>query len=133
MAKSFNIIEAEPVSGKDIFDFINWFCRSFGVITNRDKNDTAGKIFLAILNSVSSKKGVRSQEVADTCGITRGDAIHHLNRLMGIGLVKKEGRRYLLSKTSLSLTVLAVWEDLERVFSKIRKIANEIDSGMGLG
>ena len=109
---------------------IDYLCKSFGYFSERDKNDTAGKIF-RILVKECSNKGLTSDEIASKVNITRGAAVHHLNSFIDSGIVVRENNTYRLRAESIRKCLEEIKEDTERLFKDMIKIAKDIDEKIG--
>lgn len=73
-----------------------------------------------------------SDELGYHLKLTRGTIIHHINTLMGSGLVLRDGNRYLLRVDNLSELTDEIEEDLLRSFRKLKAVAEKLDDRMGL-
>ena len=111
---------------------IDFICKSFGYFSQRDKQDTAGKIFRLLVKETSRESlGLRSDEIAMQLDLTRGAIIHHLNSFLSAGLVVKEKNMYRLRSQSVQRCIEEVKEDMDRIFKRMIQIANEIDERLG--
>ncbi|MDD2666158.1 MAG: hypothetical protein PHD13_06640 [Methanocellales archaeon] len=120
-----------PVTG-DLNDDIDFICRSFGYFTQRDKQDTAGKIFRLLVKEVAEESnGLSSDDIADKLHLTRGTIVYHLNSFISSGLVIRENNTYRLRSQSLQKCIDEVQEDIYRMLNQMRKISKDIDNKLG--
>jgi len=120
-----------PAAGS-LNEDIDYICRSFGYFTERDKRDTAGRIFqLLVKEACGGSKGLNSDEIADRLNLTRGAIVHHLNNFMSTGLVVRSQNTYRLRSQSLQKSIEEIKEDIDRILVQMLKIANEIDVKLG--
>ena len=119
-----------PAPGSLVGD-IDFICRSFGYFSERDKNNTAGKIFRLLVKDTAKGKGLTSDEIAEKLDLSRGAIVYHLNNFMAAGLVIKEKNRYRLRSQSLQKSIEEIRQDTHRVFNEMLKIAQEIDEELG--
>ena len=63
--------------------------------------------------------------------MSRGSIINHLNNLQRSGLVVRQGRFYLPRSSSMLGTIEEIEEDIERIFAKMKKTAQELDRELG--
>jgi predicted transcriptional regulator len=110
---------------------IDFICQSFGYFSQRDKNNTAGRIFRLLVRDTSEGEGLTSDEIAEKLDLTRGAIIYHLNSFMAAGLVIKEKNRYRLRSQSLQKSIEEIRQDTQRIFNEMIKIAQEIDEELG--
>jgi predicted transcriptional regulator len=111
---------------------VEWVCKCFGFLESRDKEKTAAKIFKALLEAMKQGKGLSSDELAESIGLTRGTMVHHLNKLIQSGLAVHREGHYELRGTSLRRTVQEIKRDVNRVFENIEHVAQSIDESLGL-
>lgn len=106
---------------------LQWLGSSLGLFGERDKDKSCFRLFIELVKA--SKLGVpmSSDDLARTLGLTRGTAVHHLNRLMETGLVVYDGRRYWLRQNDLELLIDEIRKDIERQLDDLRRAAREID------
>ena len=63
--------------------------------------------------------------------MSRGAVINHLNNLLHSGLVEKNGHFYSARSRSMKRTIEEIEEDVERVFSQLKKAAEGLDKQIG--
>jgi len=113
---------------KDDIDFVS---RSLGYFSQRDKQDTAGKIFRLLVREACKSEGLSSDQIAEKLNLTRGAIIHHLNSFIDAGIVIRHRNLYRLRNRCLQKSIEEVKEDIDRIFLEMLKIASEIDSQLG--
>jgi predicted transcriptional regulator len=113
-------------------DDIDYLCKSLGYFSQRDKQDTAGKIFrLLVRETCEQDHYLTSDEIAEKLHLTRGAIIHHLNSFISAGIVIKERNKYRLRSGSLQKSLEEIRDDIDRVMEQMIKIAMEIDGKLG--
>ena len=117
-----------PGSLKGDIDFI---CQSFGYFSQRDKNNTAGKIFRLLVKNISEGDGLTSDQIAEELELSRGAIVYHLNNFITAGLVIKEKNKYRLRSHSLQKSIEEIRQDTHRIFNEMLKIAEAIDEELG--
>jgi len=111
---------------------IDYLCKSLGYFSQRDKQDTAGKIFrLLVREACEPEECLTSDEIAEKLNLTRGAIVHHLNSFISAGIAVKEHNRYRLRSASLQKSVEEIKSDIERIMEQMIKIAMEIDQKLG--
>lgn len=110
---------------------IDFICQSFGYFSQRDKNNTAGRIFRLLVKDTSEGEGLTSDEIAEELELSRGAIVYHLNNFISAGLVIKEKNRYRLRSQSLQKSIEEIRQDAQRIFNEMLKIAEEIDEELG--
>ncbi len=132
MKQSITIKRVRSPAPGSLNDDIDFICKSLGYFSQRDKQDTAGKIFrLMVKECCSDADGLSSDDIADRLELTRGSIVHHLNNFMATGLVIKESNMYRLRSSSLQKCMDEIREDIDRILKHMIKIANEIDEKLG--
>jgi len=117
---------------KDINEELQWLGSSLGLFNLRDKDSSCFRIFIELVKSSRKKKPLSSDELAYKTGLSRGTVIHHLNRLMGSGIVVNEKNKYILRVENLKVLVEEIEKDIKRACSDLKEIAKNIDEELGL-
>ncbi|MCW1309155.1 MAG: winged helix-turn-helix domain-containing protein [Candidatus Nanoarchaeia archaeon] len=130
--KEFLIREVrKPISGK-LEEDIEWFCFCLGFCEKRDKKKRAVKIFNELLRATKENKALTADDIARRVNITRGAAIHHLNKFIKAGLVLHTNNVYELRMQNLTRTIEEMRKDIARTFLTLFEIAREIDNKLML-
>lgn len=108
-------------------DDFEWFCYSIGLISPRDKEKTSMKIFDALLNAAAHGRSLTTDEIAKKVGVTRGAVIHHLNRMIELGLIIQRGGKYMLRVNNLEELVDEIERDIQSTIKIIKKISEGLD------
>ena len=108
-------------------DDFEWFCYSIGLVSPRDKEKTSIKIFNTLLNAAAHGRSLTTDEIAKEVGVTRGTVIHHLNRMIELGLIIQRGGKYMLRVNNLEELVDEIERDIQSTIKIIRKISEGLD------
>lgn len=111
---------------------LQWFGDSLGLFTERDKDNSCFRIFIELLKSTRRNQGLSSDELGFRTKLSRGTVVHHLHRLIEAGLVVSEDNKYFLRGGNLEVVVDELQKDLNRALDDLKKIAGDIDEGLGL-
>ncbi|MBS3162389.1 ArsR family transcriptional regulator [Candidatus Woesearchaeota archaeon] len=103
---------------------VQWFSESFGLFSQRDKDKSCFRLFIALLQA---KRSMSSNELAYKLNLSRATVIHHLNKLISCGLVIIEENRYILREKNLELSLKRIKEDLIATFNEMESEARQID------
>ncbi|MBU4284325.1 MAG: winged helix-turn-helix domain-containing protein [Nanoarchaeota archaeon] len=117
---------------KNINEELQWFGSSLGLFNLRDRNSSCFRIFIELVKSSRKKKLLSSDELAYKTGLSRGTIIHHLNKLIGSGIVVNEKNKYILRVDNLKVLVDEIEKDINRTCSDLKEIAKNIDEELGL-
>lgn len=121
------IITTKKPTNTNLNDEIRWLGGSLGLFNIRDKDSSCFRIFIELLKNTNNEEGLSSDELAEKSGLTRGTAVHHLNRLINSGIVKSYKNRYYLREQNLSILIDELRKDINRTMDDLKKIALEID------
>lgn len=108
---------------------IQWLSESLGLFSERDKDRSCFRLFLAILQS---KKGLSSDELAFKLDLSRATVVHHLSKLIASGLVVIEDNKYVLRAKNLQQTLKEMKEDVLSAYEEMEAKAKEIDKKLNL-
>ena len=81
---------------------------------------------------MSAAFSLSSTAIAERVGMSRGSVINHLNNLMRSGLIIRQGRYYSARSRSVYRTIEEIEEDIERIFLRMKRTAQEIDEELGI-
>ena len=117
---------------KDDFEHqLAWICSSLGFFEPIDKDKNAAAVFKEIVLATENGEALTSTAIAERVGMSRGAIINHLNNLLRSGLIEKNGKFYSSRSMSMKRTIEEIEEDVERIFSQLKKAAEEMDKQMG--
>ena len=103
---------------------VQWFSESFGLFSQRDKDKSCFRLFIALLQA---KRPMSSNELAYKLNLSRATVIHHLTKLISCGLIIIEGNKYILREKNLELSLKRIKEDLISTFEEMEAEAKRID------
>ncbi|MDP7116224.1 MAG: ArsR family transcriptional regulator [Candidatus Woesearchaeota archaeon] len=126
------IIKSRRPVVHDINEQLQWLGSSLGLFNLRDKDKSCFRIFIELLKSSKKKDPLSSDELANKLKLSRGTVMHHMNKLMGAGIVVHENGKYLLRVENLEVLINELQKDIQRTTEDLKEIAKEIDKVLGL-
>ena len=84
---------------------LQWLGNSLGLFNLRDRDSSCFRVFITLIRKAKRNQPVSSDEIAEILGLTRGTVVHHLARLIDIGIVIKEERRDILPEPELQQAI----------------------------
>ena len=132
LEKRVTIIRINRPNTRDINQSLQWFGNSLGLFNLRDKDKSCFRIFIELIKAAKINEPLTSDEMAVNLDLTRGTGIHHVNKLMGSGMVLKEGNRYMLRVSNLTSLVEEIHRDVSSTCKELRDIAEDIDRCLGI-
>lgn len=132
VSKRVTIVRIRRPLDEDINDKLKWFGDSLGLFNLRDKDKSCFRIFIELLKAAKKNTPLSSDELAMKLGITRGTVVHHLNKLIGSGIVISSREGYMLRVDNLKDLVEELRRDVNQSFNKVGSVAEEIDNALGL-
>lgn len=121
-----------PPHEKNLEKDLEWFCNSFGIMRERDKEKSGFRIFKILLESAKQNKGLQINEIKDEVELSRTTVVHHLKYLEESGIVIERERRYELRRRSLHKIVDEIEKDILRSINEIKEMAKELDDNLGM-
>jgi len=121
------IIRHRRPSERSLDAELEWLCSSLGFCEEIDRDKTAAAVFRSLLESTHMGEPLRSDDIAERVGKSRGAVVNHLNKLINSGLVVRRGTTYELREQNLHNTLIEMRRDMDRMFQDMQEIAEEID------
>lgn len=131
MSQRITIVRVRRQGSENINEELQWLGNSLGLFNIRDKDSSCFRVFITLVRKAKRHEPISSDDIAERLDLTRGTVVHHLNRLMGAGLVVREKEGYLLRENSIHNIVRDIHRDLENFFEELEKAAEEIDERLG--
>jgi len=125
--KRVTIVRITKPSETDINKSLQWFGNSLGLFNLRDKDKSCFRVFIELLKASKAREPLSSDEIAARLELTRGTVVHHVNKLMGAGLVVKYKNKYVLRVENLTELVEELHRDMSRACQDLRDVAEQID------
>tara|TARA_Y100000031_G_C8172339_1_gene362396 strand:- start:188 stop:592 length:405 start_codon:yes stop_codon:yes gene_type:complete len=126
------IINIRKPAHKNINQELQWLGSSLGLFNLRDKDKSCFRIFIELVKSAKRNEALTSDELAYRLNLTRGTVVHHLHKLLDSGIVIPLKKGYILRVDNLQELIDEVEKDIKRSLVDLRKVAEEIDEGLGL-
>jgi len=123
---------AKPINIDDAWSEFEWLCQSLGFLEPIDKDKTAFSVLKEIISASEKGEALTSTAISNRVQMSRGAVINHLNNLLRSGLIVKHGKFYISRSRTMQGTIQEIEEDIERIFSKMKKAAKQIDEELGL-
>jgi len=112
---------------KDPVAELQWIMEVFGI------PERFSRSYAEILVRIATGDGnLSTTALAEELGEKRTSLAYHINRLIAMGLVVRQGRTLTLRASSFERAVEELERDVLRVFEDIKRIAREVDRALGL-
>lgn len=126
------IITIRKPAQKNINQELQWLGSSLGLFNLRDRDKSCFRVFIEMIKTAKNNQALSSDELACRLGLSRGTVVHHLHKLLGSGIVVPTERGYILRVSNLQDLIDEVEKDTIRAITDLKKMAKEIDEGLGL-
>ena len=126
------IITIRKPAQKNINQELQWLGSSLGLFNLRDKDKSCFRVFIELVKTAKTNHPLSSDELAYRLGLSRGTVVHHLHKLLDAGIVVPTERGYILRVNNLQDLIDEVEKDTIRTITDLKKMAREIDRGLGL-
>ena len=118
---------------KNVNQELQWLGSSLGLFNPRDKDKSCYRVFLTLIKDLKNHgSGLSSDELAILTGLTRGTAVHHLNRLMEAGIVSNHRGKYSLRVETLEELVEDIRTQINKTFDGVKEVAKYLDQHLEL-
>lgn len=112
---------------KDVNKALQWLSMSLGLFSLRDKKSSCYRIFIELIKAAKQKRALTSDEIAYKTGLSRGAVVHHLRRLIVLGIIEHRSNKYMLSDASLKDVIRKLREEANSLLEEIENVAGRID------
>ncbi|MDP6547472.1 MAG: HTH domain-containing protein [Candidatus Woesearchaeota archaeon] len=125
------IIKLRKPVQKNINQELQWLGSSLGLFNLRDKDKSCFRVFIELVKSAKQNRPLSSDELAYKLSLSRGTIIHHIHKLLESGIVIHTADGYILRVNNLQELIDEVEKDMLRTCNELKKMAKEIDNGLG--
>lgn len=127
------IIKTTEPKNTNVNELLQWFGGTLGLFNIRDKDRSCFRIFIVLLKSVKKKPlGLSSDDIANKTALSRGTVVHHLNKLIEVGIVQETNNRYYLRHGTLEEISEDIRNSVNDAFDSLSHIGRSIDEKLEL-
>jgi len=132
ISQRITVVRSQKPARKNLNEDLQWLATSLGLFNLRDKERSMFRVFIELLKASKKGNALSSDELAENLKLSRGTVMHHVNKLMEIGLVVNDRKKYLLRVSNLSALIDELEMDSRRIFREMREVAGDIDKYLGM-
>ena len=125
------LIQVRRPTSTDLNQELQWIGNSLGLFGLRDKDSSCFRIFITLIRRSRRTDPLSSDEIASSCDLSRATVIHHLEKLVGAGIVIKEKEGYLLRENNMERVIKNMQRDMNNLFAELEEVAKQIDQKLG--
>lgn len=129
ITKEIALIKREPPFARDAGEELQWILKSMGV-PERFAKDYAD--LLIRIAKRGEDERISTGTLAEERGEKRTSISYHINRMVDMGLVVRDGRYICLRASNFERVVEEIERDVKRMFEDLKKVSREIDELLGL-
>jgi predicted transcriptional regulator len=111
----------------NINERLQWFACSLGLFGVRDRDKSCFRVFVQLVKAGSKDEMRSSDELSEELALSRATVIHHLNKLMDLGLVVNRRSKYGISASSFQTLVERVRRDAKGILDRLERVAKKLD------
>jgi predicted transcriptional regulator len=127
MEKRITLLRIRRVDNKNVNRDLQWIGNSLGLFGQRDKDSSCFRVFITLVKRAKETSPISSDEIAGKLDLTRGTVVHHLNKLMGSGIVVREKEGYILRESNLRRLIKDLQNDVKSILSDLEDVAKAVD------
>ncbi|MFH1396033.1 MAG: ArsR family transcriptional regulator [archaeon] len=131
MVHKVTILKIRRSHAENINQELQWLGNSLGLFSLRDRNSSCFRVFIILVRKAKRNEVISSDDIAERLNLTRGTVVHHLNTLMGAGLVIKEQSGYILRERDLERVIVAIKRELDASMQDLIDVARDVDQKLG--
>jgi biotin operon repressor len=125
-------VNYQPVSRPDLNEELQQLGGALGLFSQRDKDKSRFRIFIALLKALKKKQVLSSDDLAEQLGLTRATVVHHLDALMDAGIVENVRSGYSLRVDNMQELLEIVRADINKTIDELKEVAYNVDRELGL-
>ncbi|HIP74507.1 MAG TPA: hypothetical protein EYH23_00275 [Euryarchaeota archaeon] len=129
MTREITLIKREPPLTRDAKEELQWILESLGV-PERFAEEYA-ELLIRIAKKREDEK-ISTSSLAEERGEKRTSLSYHINRMVAMGLITREGRYICLRASNFERMIEEIERDVQRMFEDLKKVAREVDELLGL-
>ena len=129
VTREITLIKKERPFTRDAREGLQWLLESMG-IPERFVKEYA-EILIRIARKGDDER-LSTSALAEELGEKRTSLSYHINRMVAMGLITREGRSLCLRASNFERTVEEIERDILRIFEDLKRVAREIDELLGL-
>lgn len=132
MPRKYTILEQDRTPDASINNLLQWYGASLGLFSPRDKDSSCFRVFIVLFHALKDDEALRSDDIAERTGLSRGTVVHHLNKLQDRGIVATAENEYFIRVESLQRLTEDLRSDVNDALDDIMRVAHRIDAELGL-
>jgi len=110
----------------EINESLQLFSNSLGLFSDRDKESSCFRIFVELIKRIK-EDGLTSDELALKTNLSRATVLHHINKMMLIGIVTLSKNKYNISSDSLTSLIKNLRDDAVDILNHLNELAINLD------
>lgn len=122
----------EQTTRPDLNEELQQLGGALGLFSQRDKDKSRFRIFIALLKALKKQHMLSSDDIAEQLGLTRATVIHHLDALMDAGIVENVRGGYQLRVDNMQELLEIVRSDINKTIDELQAVAYNVDRELGL-
>ena len=129
MTKEITLIRGEPPLARNAREELRWLLKSMG-IPERFAGEYTDLLIRIAKRSEDEK--ISTGTLAEERGEKRTSLSYHINRMVAMGLIVRDGRYICPRASNFERMVDEIERDTQRIFEDIKRVAREVDELLGL-
>ncbi|HOI19219.1 MAG TPA: ArsR family transcriptional regulator [Candidatus Woesearchaeota archaeon] len=116
--------------GYNVNELIQWFGKSIGLFGPRDREKSCFRLFVELFKAGANDSSLTSDELASLLSLSRGTVIHHLDRLIEIGLVSSRKNKYFIKEKTFEELIKTLEEDINTMLENLKVASKKLDDDL---
>ncbi|MAG45815.1 MAG: hypothetical protein CMH63_03530 [Nanoarchaeota archaeon] len=111
-------------------DALLFISQNLGLFNERDKEKSCHRLFIQLIDAKKESKPLNSQELSLRSHLSRATVIHHMIKLVNLGIAKETNHKFELSEKNINLTLAKVKKQIDHIYKEMDNFAKLLDKDL---
>jgi predicted transcriptional regulator len=117
----------ESLSKPHLNDALLFISQNLGLFNERDKEKSCHRLFIQLIEAKKTHLMLNSQELSLRSNLSRATVIHHMAKLIDLGIAKETDHKFELIERNLNFTLKKIKKQIDKLYSDMDLLTKELD------
>lgn len=120
----------ESLSKPHLNDALLFISQNLGLFNERDKEKSCHRLFIQLIQAKKENKTLNSQQLSLRSNLSRATVIHHMEKLVDLGIAKQTNHKFELIEKNLNFTLKKIKKQIDKLYSDMDLLTKELDKDL---